>query len=220
MLITKKTMTIVCMVLGLFVCSQVNAGPSQRFVGELFWVAGEYCPDGSLAANGQSITVSGESSPYNAFVSVMAAGTPYNPVTKTILLPNLSGAAPIGSGQTIEGDNYTVGESSKFYQSQISTECPPHKHSVSENLTFTTSSDAASSNDPSGAYLGTTESNQYISGVCADTGNMNHATTTLSGSTSANAGASSSMNVTVDTTMPYTALLPCIAYDGLFPHRD
>ena len=103
--------TLKCLAMtGLFVTStaavaQGNGQGVQLYVGQVILVGMNYCPAGTLEANGQLLNVSDYQVLYSLY------GTTYGGDGRTTFaLPDLRGRAPVGNGQGVGLEPVTTGQ--------------------------------------------------------------------------------------------------------------
>ncbi|MGJ5204924.1 phage tail protein [Bradyrhizobium sp. HKCCYLR20261] len=99
---------------------------SDPFLGEVRLFAFPRIPDGWLACDGQSLSIS----TYDALYAVI--GTTYGgDGVQTFNLPDLRGRVPIGQGQAPGGPFYVLGEmAGEDEHMLIATEMPAHNHAL------------------------------------------------------------------------------------------
>ncbi|MGD2131524.1 MAG: tail fiber protein [Maricaulaceae bacterium] len=82
------------------------AGAQEKYIGETFLTAANYCPRGSLPADGRSMEINS----YTALFSLL--GTTYGGDGRTTFaLPDLQVRAPVAAGRSTRGGELAIGES-------------------------------------------------------------------------------------------------------------
>jgi microcystin-dependent protein len=99
---------------------------SDPFLGEIRLFAFPRVPDGWLACDGQTLSIS----QFDALYTIL--GTTYGgDGTQTFNLPDLRGRVPLGQGQAPGGAAYVLGEiAGEDEHTLIQTEMPAHSHSL------------------------------------------------------------------------------------------
>jgi microcystin-dependent protein len=169
---------------------------SQPFLCEIKLVAFNYPPKGWALCNGQIMSIQQNA----ALFSLM--GTTYGGNgTTTFALPNLQGRSALSWGNSVDGNNYVLGEQSgEPTHTLLLTELPAHNHLLtasSNNVNV----DTALNNVP-----GSSTDNPY---------NPTANTTMNPGSISHTGGSQPHDNMP-----PYLVLNYVIALSGIFPTRN
>ena len=87
------------------------AQAQEKYIGEILMTGANFCPRGSAAAEGQLMAISSNT----ALFSLL--GTTYGGDGRTTFaLPDLQGAAPIGTGRPAGGDDVYLGERGQVTQ--------------------------------------------------------------------------------------------------------
>ncbi|CCD97793.1 tail fiber protein [Bradyrhizobium sp. STM 3809] len=171
---------------------------SDPFLGEIRLFAFPRVPDGWLACNGSSLSISN----YDALYAVI--GTTFGgDGVQTFNLPDLRGRVPLGQGTTQDGTTYVIGElAGEDEHTLIANEIPAHSHAL---LSSTVPADTATPGPT--VHLAT-----------ASTGNLD--------APIANAGTYSVMApclVAAGQSVPHNNIMPtvvgnyCICIAGIFP---
>ncbi len=130
--------------------------------------------------------------------------------TSTFALPNLMGRVAISQGSNGQTTHNVGDDGGANTVTLLSSNLPPHTHPISVNLT---SGGRASTNNPAGAYLTTSENGgiaNYSTQPSTDTF-MKSPTISLG-----NTGGTASFSVQD----PYLVMNYCICAYGYFPQRD
>lgn len=194
--------------LGMLYGGQVMA--QEKYIGELFLTASNFCPKNSLAANGQIIAIQTNT----ALFSLL--GTTYGGNGQsTFALPDLRGRSPIGWGQGIGLSNLSIGETGGTETTTLTqNNLPPHSHQISSSTTTAASTKAATHSTPAPDRVPaqTMNAGGYIAADQADT-ELGEMTTT---STASVVGGYQPVGIRD----PYLAMTWCIVVQGIFPPRD
>ncbi|MDF7775082.1 tail fiber protein [Sphingomonas sp. AOB5] len=178
------------------------AAQGQRYVGQLFLMAGTYCPAGSLDADGRLLSQNGEY--YSLFVVI---GTAFGGTNGMFNLPDLRGRTAIGAGQGTGLTNHNVGNmggNNAF--PLIEQQMTRHLHGG----LIMAAQGQGNSNDPAGKTLAGTPSNMPIYS------NSPQKTVGMAPGTVAIGPAGRNEPVTVQS--PVLAVRYCISTEGLFPN--
>lgn len=192
---------------------------SDRYIGEVFFVAERYCPSGSLLANGQTVPVGNSRSLYYSLFTVIA-NTYGGSSTSEFALPNLSGLSTVGAGLSSDGQ-YMIGQQGNNTSFTVAgTACPPHQHKVFKTLEVGDSSASASHASPGGHTLAVSAEKAFsATNACAS--DMAADTISLSGVSDKNVtGVSVGTPPSISSVNPYLAMTACIAYSGTYPQRS
>ncbi|MEM8848462.1 MAG: tail fiber protein [Pseudomonadota bacterium] len=119
---------------GLILAAMIGLAPQtaagqERYIGEIIYSGTNFCPRGTLSADGQILSIA----QYTALFSLF--GTTYGGDGRTsFALPDLRGRAPVGDGNGPGLPNVRLGEKNGA-QSIVLTESnlPPHSHTVNAN---------------------------------------------------------------------------------------
>lgn len=202
----RKTALVAVSSLGMLYGGQAMA--QEMYVGQLFLMGTDYCPNGSMPANGALLNIVQNQALY-ALLGTRYGGNG----SQTFGLPDLRGRSPIGTGQGPGLTYLSIGavggaESVTLTQSHL----PMHTHQISSSTTATASTKAATHATPAPDRVPaqTMNAGGYIAASEADT--TLGATTTSTASVSGNSTAFSTRD-------PYLAMTWCIATVGLWPSR-
>jgi microcystin-dependent protein len=167
---------------------------SDPFLSEIKLMSFNFPPKGWALCNGQLLPINQN----QALFSLL--GTTYGGNGQTnFALPNLRGRAPIHMG-----NGYTLGQTGgEEYHTVTLSEMPAHNHSLMALST------AATTTDPTNAYLAATESFNR----CYTDGTINSYLLPHSGETVGGSQPHTNMQ-------PYTVLSFCIALQGIFPSQN
>jgi microcystin-dependent protein len=206
------------------------------YTGQVCVIAGSYCPQNTLPAEGQMLPISGNEALYSLL------GITYGGDARTnFALPDLRGRAPVGQGQGTGLSQHNVG--AKFGNETITqtlAQMPLHTHAAvftpsgggTSGAAATVSAlstpgagtlsvpqdgsmlAASTSGGPSSANIyappGTTGSTVKLGGVSGGGGTTGGGTVAVG-----NTGSSQSMTIVP----PELAIRYCIVTDGLYPER-
>lgn len=196
---------------------------SEPLLGEIMWVAFDFCPRGWAAAEGQILAIN----QYTALFSLL--GTTYGGDGRTTFaLPDLRGRVTIGKGNGPGLSSYSLGQGGGSENIQLTDgHLPVHTHTATTNVTGTAtpraSSQTADSVTPQGnvwAVAGKEKNAPYTNTapdvfMKPDIIQLNaQADTTVDP-----AGTDGTLDP-IDNMQPYRVLRPCIALVGIFPSRD
>jgi microcystin-dependent protein len=191
-----------------------NAG-TEAYIGEIMWVGFNFCPRGTMPAEGQLLPISQNT----ALFSLL--GTDYGGDGRTTFaLPDMRGRVSVSSGQGPGLSNYRQG--AKTGQESI-TQVPAHTHTLGSSASATlkaNSSTASLENNvatPTGNMLANGQRAAIYAAapvVSTDVADMDAASVVVSGSTDSSGSSS------VDVRQPTIALKACIATVGVFPSRN
>lgn len=177
--------------------SSASAG-TDEYIGELMLVGFNYCPQGSLPAAGQTLSISSNQALFALY------GTLYGGDGQTnFKLPDLRGRAPLSNGSGPGLANYTIGQIGGQESFTITTaQMPPHTHNVQA------SNQLGTSGGPSDRFLAgqAGDNDPYNDGP--PNRNMNSAMITPTGG-----------GQPVTNRSPFLAMQWCIATQGIFPSR-
>jgi len=185
---------------GILAFSQlVRAQASDPFLGQLMLFAGNFCPRGWATADGQLLPISQNT----ALFSIL--GTTYGGNGQTTFaLPDLSGRAPIHSGQGPGLSNIDEGSSGGAESFTLGiSQLPSHNHTLiaSNNIAdkFLPQGNLLASKDRIASY--TSPGNNQVQMDNAAIGNTGG-------------------NQPVEFRSPYLGMMWCIAVQGVFPSRN
>ncbi|MEL6859546.1 MAG: tail fiber protein [Pseudomonadota bacterium] len=176
-----------------------HAAP-DAFLGEIFMMGSNFCPRGSLPANGQILPIAENP----ALFSLL--GTTYGGDGRvSFALPDLRGRTPVHAGTGPGLNDIKLGQRGGAEAQTLSqANMPRHTHPVQ------TSQLPATSDDPSRATFGVTEGETTFSdGAEAGMSQMGRNTIGETGS-----------NQAFSIRDPFTAVTFCIATEGVFPSRS
>ena len=176
-----------------------HAGP-DAYVGEIFMMGSNFCPRGSLPADGQILPISGN----EALFSLL--GTIYGGDGRvSFALPDLRARSAIHPGAGPGLTNIQLGQKGGTETQTLSqANMPRHSHPVQ------TSQLPATSDDPARATFGVTEGETTFSdGAEAGMSQMGRNTIGETGG-----------NQAFSIRDPYLAITYCIATVGVFPSRS
>ena len=162
--------------------------------------AGNFAPVGWALCNGQLMAINQN----QALFSLL--GTTYGgDGTTTFALPDLRGRVPIHMGQGPGLSNYVIGQTGGTENTTLlATNLPSHTHPL------IATSEAGSTSDPTGAYLGNTGALDREYNITGTTVQMN------AGAIGLSSGGSQPFN----NMQPFLTMNYIIALQGIFPSRN
>ena len=120
----KKFGSILSKVFLLVSLGATSVAAQEKFLGEIYYFGGNFCPRSSLAANGSLLSISNNT----ALFSIL--GTQFGGDGRTTFgLPDLRVAAPVGSGASSTGKIERVGRRIGGYGCPTGQKCPPSYNS-------------------------------------------------------------------------------------------
>jgi len=181
----------------------ITASASDRYLGEIIITAKNFCPRGSVLADGRTLGVAQNMRLYSLIGSNFGGDGRVN-----FMLPDLRGRTIVGDGS---GSDLSPRETADTggSESTVLTEAqmPKHNHEV----ILTTASNAANSKKPHLSGFGSASSNQYVDSTDTLSGLYMHKSTVHVENSGGGTG--------VNNMQPYTTLNFCIVTSGLFPSR-
>jgi microcystin-dependent protein len=195
------------------------------FIGEIMWVAFEFCPKGWAHTNGQLLPIAQNT----ALFSLL--GTQYGGDGRvTFALPDLRGRQMVHVGT---GPGLSPVDQGQTGGSEISTltfaQLPAHAHTATTTVdgaqvTSTLYGSAASGNStsPAGAALATTRKSTptYVAGSPDQAMASASVRSTVTGGTATTTINASGGGQPFSVRDPYLGLRACIALTGVFPPRN
>lgn len=180
-----------------------TAQAQDRYLGELLKFAGNFCPRGTLAANGQLVPISTNT----ALFSLL--GTTYGGNGQTTFaMPDLRGRYSMHVGQGPGLSPYVQGQVGGTETTTLTeTQMPRHEHTG----LIRTSSAAGNTGGAFRNIFPTTPANKYVSGTAPNAQLLNRDTLIIR-----NTGD----NVPFDHLPPYLAINYCVHTQGIFPVRN
>jgi microcystin-dependent protein len=171
----------------------------QPFLAAIFLFAATFAPRGYAFCNGQLLSIAQNTALFSLI------GTTYGGNgTTTFALPDFRGRVPIHAGQGPGLSNYVQGElSGSENTTLLVTNLPQHNHSL------VATSEAGSTSDPTGAYLGNTGALDREYNTSGTLVNMNAGAVGLTGG-----------NQPFNNVQPYLVVNFIIALEGIFPSRN
>ncbi len=175
------------------------------FIGQLAWVAFDFCPRGWALANGQLLAINQN----QALFSLLGTQFGGNGSTN-FALPNLQGRIIAGVGGGI-----IIGEAGGAPTTTLTVQnLPSHAHGVNAGLALNASSASGTSAAPNGNVLADGRTARvYRQGLA--NADMDASSIAVTGQTQ-NAGNGQPVNAMA----PYLTLNACIALQGIFPSRN
>jgi microcystin-dependent protein len=171
----------------------------QPFLAAIFLFAATFAPRGYAFCNGQLLSIAQNTALFSLI------GTTYGGNgTTTFGLPDFRGRVPIHAGQGPGLSNFVEGEMAGTENtSLLVSNLPQHNHP------FIATSEAGSTSDPTGAYLGNTGALDREYNTSGTLVNMNAGAVGISG------GSQPFNNM-----QPYLVVNFIIALEGIFPSRN
>jgi len=210
----------------LFSMQSTNAvAGADPFLGEIIWVAFDFCPNGWAAPEGQLLSIA-----QNQALFALLGNKYGGDINQlTFALPDLRGRVTIGLGQGPGlPTNYFLGDAGGSESIQLTAgHIPSHTHTatttVSGTATPRASTQVANSLSPQGnvwAAAGKDKNASYSNSspsvpMKSDIIQLNATAVT----TVAPAGEEGTLDP-IDNRQPYLVLRPCIALQGIFPSRN
>jgi len=188
----------------------------DAFIGEIRAFPYTFVPEGWLACNGSQQPIQA----YQALFAIIGSYYGQTDRKTYFTLPDLRGAVLIGSGQSFEGNIYSVGDdggSESVFLTQ--SEMPKHNHTVMADLHATTAEKSLGTNMPGPTVF---LSNAYNQKADGSVGNIfaysatNPANTQLNLNTIGVTGSSDAH----ENRMPYQAIGYFICIQGQFPIKE
>lgn len=213
--------------------SQVQACPSQPYIGGMCAFAGNFAPRNWAYANGQLLAISQNI----ALFSLL--GTYYGGDGRTTFaLPDLQGRAIVGAGHGPGLSNYSLGQKSGIEQITLTvSQMPGHSHSATTSLDLTvdpadvtvtaslnTHNSPGTNTAPNGNMLAQNAANNVYSTTAPNVAmNANAIEASANGSISATATTSlqnNGGNLPHENRMPYLTINWIVAMQGVYPPRN
>ena len=171
----------------------------QPFLAAIFLFAATFAPRGYAFCDGQLLSISQNTALF------WLIGTTYGGNgTTNFALPDFRGRVPVHAGQGPGLSSYVEGQSSGSENTTLLVNnLPQHSHSL------VATSEAGSTSDPTGAYLGNTGALDREYNTSGTHVNMNAGAVGLTGG-----------NQPFNNLQPYLAVNFIIALQGIFPSRN
>ncbi len=171
----------------------------QPFLAAIFLFAATFAPRGYAFCDGQLLSISQNTALFSLI------GTTYGGNgTTNFALPDFRGRVPVHAGQGPGLSSYVEGQSSGSENTTLLVNnLPQHNHSL------VATSEAGSTSDPTGAYLGNTGALDREYNTSGTQVNMNAGAVGLTGA-----------NQPFNNLQPYLAVNFIIALQGIFPSRN
>ncbi|THU00269.1 hypothetical protein E9531_10910 [Lampropedia puyangensis] len=206
----RQTTVVAACALGLILGNQAFAQAQEKYLGEVFLFASNFCPQGSMVANGALIPVQQNAALF-AILGTFYGGNG----TTNFALPDLQGRSPIGAGQGPGLSNIALGQKAGSEQVTLSTaQLPLHSHTIAATNSPTASTKPATHTTPNPTRVPaqTMNAGGYVAASEADT--------TLAASAIASETAPSGGGQEVKIRNPYLGMTWCIVVNGVFPSRQ
>lgn len=212
-----------------------SAQTSDMIIGEIFPTAANFCPRGSLEANGALLPIASNTAMFSLL------GTMYGGDGRTTFgLPDLRGRAAVGAGQSPGLSDYRQGVKGGIEDVNIlvgnlpahSHVVTPHEHGIvphTHGATFHPSSGGPNTGDPIGSlmsdYSGTPQTPYSTdpadtSGMSADAISVDAGGALTTGESSAINSGLTGNNQSLYNLSPYLPVKYCIVKDGIYPSRN
>jgi len=194
------------MALGISVSPAALAG-FDEYIGELLLVGNNFCPIGTLPADGSLLPISG----YEPLFQLI--GTTYGGDGQTTFgLPDLRGRSAIGAGAGPGLANHVLGEKAGVESvTLLSSQMPAHTHAATASATLQANDGAGNSSIPTGNSLAV-RSRTDIYSTAAPNVAMNASAIVATVNVAATGGGQP-----VDVRNPYLVLNYCVVTEGVFP---
>ncbi len=189
-------------------CAGTMAQAQDKYLGEVFLVAFDFCPRGSAPADGRLVQID-----QNAALFSLLATNYGGDGRTTFALPDLRGASPIGAGQGPSLSAFTLGSKGGAEQVTLSVgQMPSHTHAVNARMygIETPGTDL----NPAGNFPALT-ANELIYG---DIGGSMTRKAMAGGAVDANARMTGG-GAPVPIRSPYVAMTWCVVTAGTYPSR-
>lgn len=197
--------------LGLLFGGQAMA-QAEMYLGQLFLMGSNFCPSGSVYADGATLSVASNSALFSLLGTQFGGDGQH-----TFKLPDLRGRSPIGAGQG-QGPHlspfYSVGEVGGTETASLTqSNLPVHTHQISSLATAAASTKAATHSTPAPGRVPaqTMNAGGYIAADQADTELGGIATT----SRASDVGSQQPFSIRD----PYLVMTWCIVTNGIYPSR-
>lgn len=180
----------------------------EGYIGEVNMFAGNFAPKNWAFCQGQTINIASNTALFS-ILGVQYGGNG----TSNFQLPNFSGRVAIGAGQGPGLSPYNIGQVGGSESTALTVNnLPPHTHIIQATAN-TKGAEAASTNNPSGAFWGGDE-NKPTYGTTADL-TMAGDAVTIGGSLGVTGA-----NVPFTNMQPYIGMNFVICMYGIFPSRN
>lgn len=183
--------------------SAMPAAAQDYYLGEILKVPYNFCPRGTLEANGQLVSIAQNSALYSLY------GTTYggDGVT-TFGMPSMASRYSMHAGTGPGLTTRTLGELGGTESNTMTlTTMPKHEHIALMKAT----SDAGNSTSPVGNNLATTPANKYVSGMAPAAQLMERGSIVVG-----NTGGNQPYSIMP----PFTTIRYCVVDSGIFPSRN
>ncbi|THJ34026.1 hypothetical protein E8K88_08010 [Lampropedia aestuarii] len=193
--------------LGLLFGGQAMA-QAEMYLGQLFLMGSNFCPSGSVPANGAALSVASNSALYSLLGTQFGGDGQH-----TFKLPDLRGRSPIGAGQGASSSYYVGEYGGSEHASLTHSNLPSHTHQINSLATAAASTKAATHSTPAPDRVPaqTMNAGGYIAADQADTELGGIATT----STASVVGSQQPFSIRD----PYLVMTWCIVTNGIYPSR-
>lgn len=180
-----------------------SAQAQTPYLGEIMKFAGNFCPRGSLEANGQLLSISQNTALFALY------GTTYGGDGQTTFaVPNMAGRYSMHQGQGPGLSSYVQGQTGGTETTTLTeNQMPRHEHT---GLVRTTSA-AGNTGQSLRAIFPTTPANKYASGTAPNAQLMNRETVIIR---------KTGDNAPFAHLPPYLAIRYCVLSAGIFPSRN
>jgi microcystin-dependent protein len=199
----KKLLLAATSLAGMALAMPAPAQAQEKYIGEVYAFAGNFCPRLSSLADGKLLPIS----QYTALFSIL--GTMYGGDGRTTFaLPDLRGRSIVGPGTGPGLSTMTIGQRSGRENVTLTiAEMPQHNHDARVRA----STLGPNTNSPAGASFPTFPegTNQYVNGY----DNITMANDEVQ---VARVGGSQAFNIR----NPYLVLQHCVVLSGIFPPRN
>lgn len=177
-----------------------TAHAQEKYIGELFATAGTFCPRGTIAAKGQTLSIQ-QYTPLFALIGITYGGNG----SSNFRVPDMQGRSPIGEGSGPGLSSYSLGQAGGDEQQTLfAGNLPAHNHSV---MSSASTLPATHATPASGRTLGTAQN----AGIYVEATPNTQIATGMTGVTG--------QNLPVNIRNPFVAVNWCIVVEGLFPTR-
>ena len=204
------------------IAAPAKAQAVDPYLGEIIYVAYEFCPVGWAETNGQLLPIAQNQALF-ALLGTFFGGDG----RITFALPDLRGRVALHAGQGIGLSPIALGQSGGS-ESELLTfaQMPAHAHTATTSAadiqvtsTLRASASAATSKSPAGNALAAAKQPAYASDAPTTGMAAGSVQSTVTGSFATTVNATNSGTDRVPVRDPFQALRACIATQGIFPLR-
>ena len=215
------SLLLACSSLG--IASTAKAQATDPYLGEIIYVANDFCPRGWAEANGQLLSISQEFALF-ALLGTMYGGNG----TTNFALPDLRGRVPVHVGQGTGLSAIAQGQRAGSESQQLTfAQMPAHSHTATTNAanlqvtsTLRASNAGATTKTPAGNTLAMAKQPAYASDAPNSAMAAGSVQSSVTGTLTTTVDSTNSGTDAVPVRDPYLGLKACIAMVGVFPARN